>query len=123
MEIVRAPACAGKWEIGTVQRGDIILKILPWEVGNIASYYGETDPIQGWMAPEFGLKHKNVVWGLHQESELPIWFGYLLWPEQTDVEVHTKVLAKHAYQICVRTEEKQYEIICSPYEVKLEKKP
>ena len=57
-------------------------------MGNINTYYGASDPIQGWVAPEFGKRIPNTVWGLETTTALPAWMGYILAPHMDDVAVH-----------------------------------
>ena len=69
---------------GTIRRGVATLKIRPFGLAWGKTFQGETEPPQGWYAPEFGIRMPNVVWNLEDTVELPIWFGYVLWPADDD---------------------------------------
>lgn len=51
----------------------------------ISCVQGQTDPIQGWYAPEFGVRQQNPVLCFCYEAMLPVRFGYLIAPEDCDV--------------------------------------
>lgn len=109
---------------GIAQRGTSKLQILPWGLDNMKSYCGETDPIQGWYAPEFGKDIKNRAWGFVREGRLPFWFGYILWPDATseihgkqDVSVTGLADGANSCQIKVTTEAKIHTIQCNEFDV------
>lgn len=122
VEIVTPPLASASEQGGQVQNGEVTLKIIPWGVQRVSSYYGESAPIQGWYAPEFGLQLKNTVWGLHQAGRLPIQFGYILWPYSTDVKVQHSMLEVDASCVEVQSAKGQYRVVFSPKAVVVEKK-
>jgi hypothetical protein len=113
----------GKEQVGEVRSGQTTLKIIPWGMREVATYFGETDQIQGWYAPEFGLRFKNHVWGLRQTDELPVWTGYILWPEST-----TPVLARSSSEnnqscyVTVQSKDAHYRIVINSKHISMEKK-
>lgn len=48
--------------------------------GRVACIQGQTEPVQGWYAPEFGRAFPNPVVELAISATLPARFGYLLAP-------------------------------------------
>ena len=106
-------------EPGICQRGESNLQIVPWGVSEISSYSGETEPIQGWYAPEFGKNIQNAVWGLKKSGPLPIWFGYLLWPHKEPVSVNFASEADRSCKIEVTSDNRHYHIHCSKSDVLL----
>jgi len=123
VEVVRMPPIWGEQGVfGEVKRGPTSLKIISWGMNKISTYRGESDPIQGWVAPEFGLQFENIVWSLCREDRLPIWLGYVLWPEATDVAVDTAIVDEHTYRINVHSAGVQYNIFCGFKDIKVEKK-
>jgi uncharacterized heparinase superfamily protein len=111
---VSVPEAAVDGQAGVVRYEQVDLKIAPWGVKNVKTYFGDTDPIQGWYAPEFGLRIKNHVWGLTRTGELPLWLGYVLWPEATDVTVRFSIIDKRTCCIDVQSAGVLYGIVCSP---------
>jgi uncharacterized heparinase superfamily protein len=103
---------------GRVRCNDVNLKVLPWGIQKVATYFGETSPIQGWYAPEFGLRVKNHVWGFRREDELPFWLGYVLWPELTEVSIRISVVGEHSCRVDVGSEGKRYRIVFGSGEVR-----
>jgi hypothetical protein len=122
VEIVRTPSGPPHSLDGEVKRGATHLRIVPWGIQKVSTYCGECEPIQGWVAPEFGLQVKNVVWGLHQNHELPLWLGYLLWPEQADVAVQVSPLDEQSCHLEVKSVETHYHIVCHSKGTTVEKK-
>jgi uncharacterized heparinase superfamily protein len=123
IQIVSIPMSNGKEQVGEVRSGQTTLKIIPWGMREVATYFGETDQIQGWYAPEFGLRFKNHVWGLRQTDELPVWTGYILWPEST-----TPVLARSSSEnnqscyVTVQSKDAHYRIVINSKHISMEKK-
>jgi len=109
---------------GAVCRDGITLQIVPWGEQRVATYYGATAPLQGWVAPDFGLEMKSIVWGFAQETTLPAWSGYLLWPGEEPVTVAaTPVLASAKDQQCritVTTADRVYQLVCTNDGARLE---
>jgi hypothetical protein len=105
---------------GEVKRGSTRLKIIPWGINGINPYRAESDPIQGWVAPEFGLNIENNVWGLEMEDILPIWLGYVLWPYGTEVRVDQAPIDENANRIDIKTAEKHYQIFVRYDDVNME---
>jgi hypothetical protein len=125
VEIRRTPNDTAQQPRGEVRRGNTTLQILPWGAQQVTAYCGESDPIQGWTAPDFGLELKNVVWGFAQEAQLPSWGGYLLWPGQEEVTVDFAAKMNLADEptcwITVKTADRSYRVVCRTHSVKLEK--
>jgi uncharacterized heparinase superfamily protein len=65
------------------------LRIYPWVQGiepmQVSCLQGQTDPIQGWYAPEFGVRQQNPVLCFSSEALLPVRLGYLIAPDDYDV--------------------------------------
>jgi len=57
------------------------LHVLPFGLEHSAHCRGQTDPIQGWYAPEFGKRFANDVWSFSANTAPPLWCGFVLWPE------------------------------------------
>jgi hypothetical protein len=119
--VVSVPKIAELGQVGEVRRGGVNLKVVPWGVQSVYAYCGETDPIQGWYAPEFGTRVKNHVWSFSWVGKLPVWLGYVLWPEPTDVTVQVSTFSERSCCIDVRSGEMLYHIVCSPADVNVEK--
>jgi uncharacterized heparinase superfamily protein len=120
VEMVHVPSWSDPDVSGEVKRGSTNLKIIPWGVNKITTYRGETDPIQGWVAPEFGLNKENKVWGFYKEDRLPIWFGYVLWPNGAEVRVDHAPIDENTNRIDIKSAAKQYQIFVSYKYVKME---
>ena len=69
-----------------MERKDKSLAIVPFGADRFIEYCGERRPIQGWYCPEFGVKQRNVVWGLQYTGSLPAWQGYFLIPNGENIE-------------------------------------
>jgi uncharacterized heparinase superfamily protein len=96
---------------GRVRCKDVNLKVLPWGMQEVETYFGEMSPIQGWYAPEFGVCVENHVWGFHREDELPFWLGYVLWPELTEVSVRFSIVGEHSCYVDVESAGKRYRLV------------
>lgn len=120
VETVNEPKLSDLGGGGEVKQGSTILKIIPWGVQKISTYRGETDPIQGWVAPEFGLNIENNVWGFYVEDKLPIWLGYVLWPRGTEVRADHSPIDENSSRIDIKSAEKQYQIIVNYKYVNIE---
>lgn len=122
--VMRTPDQRAGQPGGAVCRDGITLQIVPWGEQRVTTYYGATTPLQGWVAPDFGLEMKSTVWGFAQETTLPAWSGYLLWPGEEVVTVAaTPVLANAKDQqrrITVTTAGRVYQIVCTNDGARLE---
>lgn len=112
-ESPNATASAGRVRVGSAE-----LAVIPWGACHTRRYHGETAPIQGWYAPEFGVKKENVVWGLCAQGALPLWFGYILWPgtddaEADDISVAFAAEGDTTCRVTVRTKKSEYALICT----------
>lgn len=112
---------------GRVRVGSAGLTVLPWGSSHTQRYRGETSPIQGWYAPEFGKKEENEVWGFRTEGELPLWFGYILWPETgdtapNDVTIEFSAEGDTSCEVVVRSADNTYRILCQSSNVIMEKR-
>ena len=58
--------------------GGRTLTVLPFDHQGMRYYEGEVNPLQGWYAPEFGLKMPNPVIGVRRSGAVPFTYGYLL---------------------------------------------
>jgi hypothetical protein len=63
------------------------MRLYPWfenagSGARVACVRGQTEPVQGWYAPEFGKVFPNPVVVLSLSSALPARFGYLLAPAE-----------------------------------------
>jgi len=70
--------------------GSLRMRLHPYHPRNrpapsFASFRGETSPIQGWYAQEFGRRQANSVLSLSCEADLPLMVGYLLAPAELDI--------------------------------------
>jgi len=120
VEIVRAPTPS---QAGQVRCGGMDLQVLPFAVNAVSCYRGEIAPIQGWYAPEFGLRIPNHVWGFQREGELPLWLGYVLWPVSGEVTVQFSVGdTQDAAIIEVLTDHDIYRVVCDYSCVTLKKR-
>jgi hypothetical protein len=67
------------------------LRIYPYvqaggtEPMRISCVKGQTDPIQGWYAPKFGVRQQNAVLCFSSEALLPVRLGYLMATDECDV--------------------------------------
>jgi uncharacterized heparinase superfamily protein len=122
IQVVNLPKIGAQVQAGEVTCRHITLKVIPWGTQNVSTYFGETEPLQGWYAPEFGLQIKNHVWGLNRSDELPVWFGYILWPETTGVQVQYSIVDDQSCRVQVQSGDVTYDIACGPTAVSLEKK-
>ena len=120
---------------GAVERGEATLQIVPWmpkkpasaESGaqQVAGYHGCEDPIQGWYAPEFGRRFARTSWCISGRHQLPLWTGYLLWPETSAVSVASQLCqgeshSSDACRVVVRTGDCEYSLLFDRATVKLE---
>jgi hypothetical protein len=121
IQVVSVPKITAHRQSGEVRYGQSSLRIIPWGVQDVTPYFGDTDPIQAWYAPEFGLRIRNHVWGLNLESELPVWFGYVLWPETTDVAVQFSSIDEQSCHVDVQSVDILYHIVFTPTDVTVEK--
>lgn len=118
IEIVRAPTPSRS---GQVRCGQIDLQVLPFGVSAVLHYHGETAPIQGWYAPEFGLRIPNHVWGFQRAGDLPLWLGYVLWPVSEEATVQSSADDPHnAGIVKVLANQEVYRIVCEHARVTLE---
>ena len=97
-----------------------MLNVTPWGEQGITTYHGELAPIQGWYAPEFGLDQENHVWGLCLEGNLPMWMGYVLWPEDTAPMVQSSVTIDGLCRVAVQVGSDLYGICFNQHKVILE---
>lgn len=109
--VVRTPGPAGQQPSGEVCNAATTLQILPWGAQSVKTYHGEGDPIQGWMAPDFGLEQKNVVWGLACKAQLPLWFGYVLWPGKEAFTLDFDLSNEGRCQINLKTVDRSYGMV------------
>jgi uncharacterized heparinase superfamily protein len=120
VEVVHVPSWHDSIVNGEVKRESTSLKIIPWGINKITTYRGETDPIQGWVAPEFGLNFENNVWGLYKEDILPIWLGYVLWPNGAEVSIDHTLIDENTIRIDIKSAAKQYQILVRYDDVNME---
>lgn len=83
--------CTVSGERADIDLGSIRMRLHPYRARtgaapSLACSRGETDPIQGWYAQEFGKRRANAVLCLSCESELPARIGYLLAPAEVDIQ-------------------------------------
>lgn len=102
---------------GRVQRGNTTLQVLPWGLDSTSTHRGETEPLQGWYAPEFGRAIENTVWGFQRAGRLPFWFGYILWPGEAEVSAIGSVDGGQSCQVEVTSADGDYRVHCSNFEV------
>jgi hypothetical protein len=60
------------------------------------------------------------VWGFYKEDRLPIWFGYVLWPNGAEVRVDHAPIDENTNRIDIKSAAKQYQIFVSYKYVKME---
>jgi hypothetical protein len=63
---------------------------------------GQTDPIQGWYAPEFGKREPNHVLTFSCEGPLPARVGYLIAPADRQIASWTVEIAGSGRQTQLR---------------------
>lgn len=115
--VMRTPDPQAGQPGGAVCCAGITLQLVTWGAQTVTSYYGNSNPLQGWVAPDFGLEMKNIVWGLGQEIALPAWSGYVLWPGQEALTVaYAPTVAANGDQQCritVTTADRTYQLVCT----------
>lgn len=103
------------------ERGDSAMQILAWGATASDQVHGQTAPIQGWYAPEFGKNQPNTVCSLQHKGPLPHRMGYVLWPGKEKIAVSAGMRGDHQCQIIVSTADANYLITWMHAEVKMEK--
>lgn len=121
VEIAEPPVYRDGYVAGSVAREQDRLRVDAWGVNAVSRYHGETVPIQGWYAPEFGLQHQNEVWGLHCNGTLPLWFGYVLLPSAEELTIRPSRLDEETQQLTVQLGSQTYRITCGAKITSLEK--
>jgi uncharacterized heparinase superfamily protein len=64
------------------QRGAARLRVLAFGLGDPRVTRGSLDPVQGWYAPEFGIRLPASVLTLSASGRVPATFGWLLVPDR-----------------------------------------
>lgn len=121
VEVRSLPTGPPRARAGEVALCGAILKVIPLGLQDVNSYFGELNPIQGWYAPEFGLRFKNRVWGFRQRQELPTWCGYVLWPESAELTVRFTPVAEDSARVWIDVPDATYELHLSPETVRTKK--
>ena len=83
-------ACTVSENHADIALGSLRMRLHPYRLRtgpavSLACFRGETNPIQGWYAAEFGKRQPNSVLSLSCEAELPSRIGYLLAPVELDI--------------------------------------
>jgi uncharacterized heparinase superfamily protein len=100
-EVLSRPQPGGE-SCGLVRRGAALLQVLPWGFDDLASSRGQMEPIQGWYAPRFGAAEPSEAWSLSVTARPPIWAGYVLWPEQSTLEIDFAAAKDGSAQLALR---------------------
>lgn len=98
-DVVRSPLIGADSSAGLISRDHLQLQVLPFGFESTTDYSGETDPIQGWYASEFGKDTPNKVWGLRTNIASSCWFGYVIWPDNTDINMKVNQADGHQDQL------------------------
>jgi len=72
---------------GLISIDSLNVQIVPWGYDSINTYSGNSNPIQGWHADEFGGDVKNAVWGLESRLRDTCWSGYVIWADATPIDL------------------------------------
>jgi len=103
-------------------RDNQALHIVAWGADEIETLRGETDPPQGWYAPEFGLNQPSEVWSLRSQGPLPRWMGYVLWPDsQPPSTLDFNAYPDGKSQLTLTTADATYVITCVYDDMRMEK--
>ena len=114
-----------------IRRNNAALRIVPLGCDWTETLRGESDPPQGWYAPEFGQRIANTVWKMTTTAELPVWFGYVLWPSEQRVEAmlsssnamlspgkdndcHVRIEAERTWEVHFNTADSDVSLVVDP---------
>lgn len=119
VEISEPPTATDYGLVGNVLRDDSILQVMSFGVDNAVQYKGDETPrVQGWYAPQFGIRIENPVWGFKRVGALPVWSGHLLWPEKGAVNLQVNSF-NDGIRLQVQAADRHYEIMINPSNVDL----
>lgn len=97
-----------------------VLRVVPWGFDRVETVTGGTGPLQGWYAPEFGLHLESPTWTFSTARELPVWSGYVMWPEAADVLLDFAPADGHRGRLAIRAAGRTWVLLFGPLDVELE---
>ncbi len=97
-----------------------VLRVVPWGFDRVETVAGGTAPLQGWYAPEFGVHLENPTWTFSAAGDLPVWTGYVLWPEAVDVLLDFTVADGQRGRLAVRAAGRTWILLFGPLDLELE---
>lgn len=119
------------FKISTIERDlilvegkDFNLVILPFgNISSITKINGQSNPIQGWYAPEFGKTRKNDTLIISTTESLPTQIGYCIIPVEKEIHDNypslTCDLKDVSCLIKLKTKKNIYDLNCSPQKILL----
>jgi len=113
-----SPSLDGRFA-GTVQRGDVSVRILAWGAQDLREMRGQSPIHQGWCATEFNRPTANSVWSFETEGELPVWLAYVFWPDSGRLTAKFSAHSVDRLEAAIETDVSGYRIVCSETEVEL----
>ncbi len=120
--ITNPPQLGENKKPGKVAQDSNEIQIHPWGYESCHSYHGETNPMQGWYASEFGKEVENTVWGLKTAFQEFCWSGYVVWPDATQISLDV-ITHKDGLQLSLHDANKGYKLTISDSKISAEIDP
>lgn len=105
------------------EAGSVFLQVVPFCVDALALQKGETEPIQGWYSPEFGIRIPNSTLILRKKGYCPLHIGYLIVPSK---RLNAKIqlnAGRNQFSARIDFPEKSYVLSQNEYEIHIEVAP
>ena len=105
------------------EAGSAVLQVVPFGIDALALQKGETEPIQGWYSPEFGIRIPNSTLILHKKGYCPLHIGYLIVPsKRLNANVQFNA-GRNQFSAQIEFPEKSYVLSQNEYEIHIEVAP
>jgi uncharacterized heparinase superfamily protein len=78
------------------------LTVCAFDYDEWSSFAGQTDPVQGWYSPEFGIRQPRQTFCLTKAGPAPFFMGYVLVPgEASEILVSCQIHETEQYEVCL----------------------